>query len=222
MDVLVIGPFVCRKSNRPDLTSSSWTLTEEVALRGFSVEWAEPGRLILARRNELYEAAGPDATPRPLGRLDAGPWRPLLARIRPAQRALRFGFYNLLRLPDGTFFYTFDKGVGIWDGRSFAPLPGLVRPTRVLRGAAALDREGEVWFGEYVGQRGSARDPRLPLPPRHLPRRDRVHLPAWRGATRARDLRGSVRARALVRHGRPSTGVPDAQDARRVPSRWRR
>jgi hypothetical protein len=133
------------------LTSSGWTLTEEAALRGFSVEWAEPGRLILARRNELYEAAAPDARPRPLGRLDAGPWRPLLARIRPAQRALRFGFYNLLRLPDGTFFYTFDKGVGTWDGRSFAPLPGLVRPTRVLRGAAALDREGEVWFGEYVG-----------------------------------------------------------------------
>jgi hypothetical protein len=31
-----------------------WLMEEERALRGFSVEWVEPGELIAARRNELF------------------------------------------------------------------------------------------------------------------------------------------------------------------------
>src|SRR5262249_22724453 len=69
---------------------------------------------------------------------------------RPAQRLLRFLFYNVLRIEDGAVFVTFDKQAGIHEEGRFHLLEGLVKPCRVLRGACALDRNGTVYFGEYL------------------------------------------------------------------------
>lgn len=120
------------------------------ALRGFTVEWAEPGFFLLSRRNRLYrsEALRPPWTP--LGEFPAPFWKSAIARLRPAQRALRFMCYNVLLLPDDEIFVTFGRDVGVFRGGVFHRLDGLRRPCRVLRSACALDDRGDVYFGEYI------------------------------------------------------------------------
>ena len=135
----------------PAEAHSGWSLAEVRPLRGYSVEWAEPGELILARRNELFRARQLAPPFESLGRVGAPATRALASRVRWLQRALRFTFYNVLKLPDGRLFYTFDRNMGVWRNGRYEPLAGVVRPTRVLRGACALDAVGDVYFGEYIG-----------------------------------------------------------------------
>lgn len=152
-----------------------WSVAEVPALRGYAVEWLEPGTMVLSRRRHLYMATA-DAPPRLLASIPAPLWRRAAARLRPAQRLLRHLVYNVVRLADGSFFVTFDRSVGVVGaaprseraaaggaavaagaapaGAGYRTLAGLVRPCRVLRGAAALHDDGCVYFGEYLGNPG--------------------------------------------------------------------
>ncbi|MBI2824170.1 MAG: hypothetical protein HYX69_05740 [Planctomycetia bacterium] len=130
---------------------SPWTLEELRPLRGYSIEWAEPGELILARRNELFRARQFGPPFESLGRVPAPALKAAASRFRPAQRALRFMFYNVLKLPDGRLFFTFDRLIGVGRDGRYEAISGLARPARVLRGSCALDSHGDVYFGEYVG-----------------------------------------------------------------------
>jgi hypothetical protein len=47
-------------------------------------------------------------------------------------------------------FVTFDKSVGIVRGGKYQELKGLERPCRVLRFGCATDKNGDVFFGEYL------------------------------------------------------------------------
>ena len=127
-----------------------WSVEEVPSLRGYAVEWVEPGRMILARRNRLFESGAAGAPRVPLGDVPAPAWKRFAASSRAAQRLLRFMFYNVLRLGDGSVFVTFDKEVGVFSGGRFHPATGLVRPFRVLRGGCALADDGSVYFGEYL------------------------------------------------------------------------
>lgn len=127
----------------------SWEVRPEPALAGFAVEWAEPERLLVSRRNRLYRTQAPGGRLSLLAEFPAPRWKASLARLRPAQRALRFLFYNVLALGDGTLFTSFDRSLGrLVDGR-FLPIEGLARPFRVLRSACALGDDGCVYLGEY-------------------------------------------------------------------------
>ena len=128
----------------------AWSVAPEPALRGLQVEWEEPGELLVSRRNRLFRCDGPGAALTPIGRFPAPGWRAAAARLRPAQRALRFLYYNVLKLPSGELFASFDKEVGVSRGGDFEPLPGLVRPCRILRSGCALGPDGGVTFGEYI------------------------------------------------------------------------
>lgn len=141
-----------------------WRLEREPALDGYTVEWAEPGRLILSRRNALYQTAAPGAPVRPLGRFGAPPLQRAIAQLRAGQRLLRFSFYNVVQLPDAGFFLSFGKHAGVMREDGVTPLEGLLRPTRILRNAAAVDASGDVYFGEYVPneERGPVHIYRLP------------------------------------------------------------
>lgn len=118
-------------------------------LDGCTVEWAEPGRVLLSRRERLYQAADPGAPRTEVGRFPAPLWKRALTRLRPAQRALRFMFYNVLPLPDGSLFVTFGRQVAVMKDGVLRPLDGVERPFRVLRGGCALADDGCVYFGEY-------------------------------------------------------------------------
>ncbi|MGH8612427.1 MAG: hypothetical protein ACREYF_10410 [Gammaproteobacteria bacterium] len=131
-------------------TEPSWQIEEIPALRGLAVEWAEAGRFVLSRQERLFVAASLAPPFKPLGSFPASTARRLAARVRPAQRLLRFMYYNVLGLPGGSFFLTFDKCVGVLDADGLHLLEGLARPCRVLRGACAMDGAGDVYFGEYL------------------------------------------------------------------------
>jgi hypothetical protein len=146
------------------------TVREETELRGFTVEWAEPGSLLLSRYNELYAAESLGGPRRRLLSFPRPAWKSAASRVRLAQRALRFMYYNALPLGDGSLFLTFGKSIG-WLPRWSAAAPGgassvprgsaaegggapliptgLLRPTRVLRSGCALF-DGAVYFGEYL------------------------------------------------------------------------
>jgi hypothetical protein len=127
-----------------------WRARPLPPLRRHAVEWADGAGLLLARRNVLYAAAAADAAPRPLARIPAPGWKAIAARLRPLQRLLRFQVYNVLRLPDGSLFVTFDRSIGVVRNGSFRALAGVRRPCRVLRAACALAADGSVYFGEYL------------------------------------------------------------------------
>ncbi len=122
----------------------------EQAVEGKSIEWMEPGRVLLSRRNALYESSSLHSPPRCIGVFPVSPWKRAAAVLRAGQRALRFMYYNVIPLQDGTMFLTFGRSAGIWRDGRVMPLRGLIRPCRILRGAAALASDGAVYFGEYL------------------------------------------------------------------------
>ena len=132
----------------------SWRVREVRALRGFAVEWLDARRVLLSRRNVLYEAREVGAAMRRVGVLPQPWWRSAAIRVRPVQRALRWMFYNVLPLGDDSIFVTYAREAGVFRSGRWRPLKGLVRPCRVLRGAAALDGNGHVFFGEYLDNAG--------------------------------------------------------------------
>lgn len=121
------------------------------ALRGFGVEWAEPGHLVVSRRNRLYAGSSPAGPFRPVGDVPAPLYRRIAARSRPLQRLLRHMIYNVLRLGDSVYFVTFDRSVGVLENGEFRPLRGWDEYARVLRGACAIGRDGAIYFGAYLG-----------------------------------------------------------------------
>jgi hypothetical protein len=137
--------------------SRRWTLSEEPALRGYVVEWAEEGDYILSRRDELFRSTQLRPPFERIGRFPASPWKSMLSRLRPAQRAFRWMYYNTLKLPNGDLFLTFAKHVGVHTQGHFELLDSqLVRPCRILRSGCGVDPSGDVFFGEYVSN--EARD----------------------------------------------------------------
>jgi hypothetical protein len=127
-----------------------WRIAEEPRLRGFAVEWLEPGHIILSRRNQLFRSHSIASQPQLVGRVPAPVWRRWASRIRPAQRLLRHQVYNVVKIDDSTLFVTFDKGIGVFDVEGFRFLSGLERPSRVLPGGVASSGEGTLFFGEYL------------------------------------------------------------------------
>lgn len=139
--------------------STEWRVAPVPALRGYTVEWLEPGRVFLSRRNRIYQAAGPTEQPELVGEIAAPLWKRVASRVRLGQRLLRFLVYNLLPLTKDTLFITFGRQVGLLSNGRYQALDGIVRPCRVLRGGCALDASGDVFWGEYVSNpdRGSIR-----------------------------------------------------------------
>jgi hypothetical protein len=128
----------------------NWTVEETRLPRGSVVEWAEPGKFILSRNDQLFVCGDPHSAWRSIAKAPASQIRSLTARFRPFQRLLRFMFYNVIPLADGSIFFTFDKSVGIVRNGSATVLAGLERPARVLRSGCAVDPSGDVYFGEYI------------------------------------------------------------------------
>jgi hypothetical protein len=134
-----------------------WQISEERCLDGYTVEWEEPGELILSRRNMLFRTMGAGA---PIERLATFPMpasRALPARLRLIQRLLRFEFYNVLKLPDSSYFLSFGRTVAVLRDGRVRPVHGVDPRARLLRGACAVSAAGDVYFGEYAGN--PSRDP---------------------------------------------------------------
>lgn len=129
--------------------ASQWLMEEARELRGFSVEWAEPGELIVARRNELFRTRRRGPPFESLGCVPMPRWKRVASRLRIAQRALRFMYYNVLKLPDDRMLCTFDRQIGIWHKGRYEPVAGLVPRARVLRNGCAIDARGDVYLGDY-------------------------------------------------------------------------
>jgi hypothetical protein len=129
---------------------AEWSIEEIPALRGYTIEWAEPGRFLLSRRNRIF--ASRDLRPpfEPVAGFPVPAWKRAASRLRLAQRLLRQLFYNVVPLPDGSLFVTYDRSVGVSRGSEVRELGGLARPCRVFRGGAGSDPAGNVYFGEYL------------------------------------------------------------------------
>lgn len=137
-----------------------WEVDQIRELTGYTVEWAEPGSYYLSRQNRIFHGTSLKPPFREIGRVGAPSWKSLAANFRLAQRLLRFFVYNLIPLSNGEIFVTFDKTVGVFDvDGNFRELGGLVRPCRVLRAGCAVDRDGNIFFGEYLAnnERGPMR-----------------------------------------------------------------
>jgi hypothetical protein len=128
----------------------NWTIEEIPQLRGYCVEWAEAGNFYLSRRNIIYHSSDLKPPFTKTATIPAPKWKELVGKSRLAQRLLRFMVMNVVRLGDGGLFVAFDKQVGIIKNNKYSPLDGLERPCRVLRGACAVDKNGSVFFGEYL------------------------------------------------------------------------
>lgn len=127
-----------------------WEIEHIPELEGYTVEWAEEGNYFLSRRNVLYHSRDLKPPFKQHAVIDASTWKKAASRFRLAQRLLRFQVTNVIPLSNGDTFVTFDKSVGIVRDGVYQPLKGLERPCRVLRSACAVDRNGFIFFGEYL------------------------------------------------------------------------
>ena len=136
-----------------------WLVEDIPELKGFTVEWSEPGNYILSKKNTVYRTK--DLVPpfEAIGKIDAPFWKELAVASRLAQRLLRFMVTNIIPLENGELFVTFDKTAGILNNGEYRPLKGLARPCRVLRSGCAKDDKGRIFFGEYLAndERGEMR-----------------------------------------------------------------
>jgi hypothetical protein len=128
----------------------NWTVEEIPELRGYTVEWAEPGNYYLSRRNVVYHSIDMRPPFEKVATIDAPSWKQAASNFRLAQRLLRFMVTNVVPLANGEVFVTFDKTVGVIREGRYVSLAGLARPCRVLRSACAIDSRGDVYFGEYL------------------------------------------------------------------------
>lgn len=127
-----------------------WFVKEMPNLKGYTVEWVEPGRVIVSRKNRLFQASSPTGPLEPIGEVQSSWVKQMAAILRLGQRLGRFMVYNAIPLSDGTLFVTFDKQIGVLSNGNYQPLNGISRPFRVLRSACAMGRDGAVYFGEYL------------------------------------------------------------------------
>lgn len=127
-----------------------WRIEEIPGLKGYTVEWAEPGLFYLSRRNVIYRSENLRPPFEKIAEIDTPMWKRLGGRLRLGQRLLRFMVTNVIRLSDNELFVTFDRAVGIVRDGRYQALGGLFRPCRVLRSACAVDARGNVFFGEYL------------------------------------------------------------------------
>jgi hypothetical protein len=139
--------------------TARWSIEEVDELRGYVVEWVDPEKAFLSRRNRIYRASSPEGEREPVAKIPAPWWKAAAARARPAQRLLRFMAYNLIPLPDRSLFITFDRQPAVISDGTFRPLRGAARPFRVLRQGCALAKDGGVYLGEYLSnqERGPVR-----------------------------------------------------------------
>jgi hypothetical protein len=128
----------------------TWTVDEIPELRGYCIEWAEPGRFYLSCRNVIYSSINLLPPFERVAAINAPGWKTLASRSRLAQRLLRFLVLNVVPLNDGSIFVAFDRQVGIVRDNKYMPLDGMKRPCRVLRGGCAVDDSGNIYFGEYL------------------------------------------------------------------------
>jgi hypothetical protein len=129
----------------------TWKVENVPELRGFTVEWAEPGNFYLSRRNRLFHSTSLKPPFKQIAVIDAPFWKQAASNFRLAQRLLRFMVTNIIPLEKPSdLFVTFDKSVGIIRDGKFQGLKGLIRPCRVLRSACAIDENGDIFFGEYL------------------------------------------------------------------------
>ncbi|MBK8811512.1 MAG: hypothetical protein IPN69_12370 [Acidobacteria bacterium] len=135
-----------------------WNVERVPDLDGYTVEWAERGNYLLSRRNAIYRSADLQPPFELVAAIDAPGWKSLATVLRPVQRLLRFSVTNVLPVGNGELFVTFDKAIGVIRAGKYMALGGLTRECRVLRGACAVDRDGSVFFGEYL-----ANDERGPM-----------------------------------------------------------
>ena len=136
----------------------TWTIEPVPELLGYTVEWAEEGNYYLSRRNVLYRSADLKPPFEKIVSINAPGWKAIVSGVRLAQRLFRFMVTNVVPLDNGEIFVTFDKSVGVVRDGRYRDLEGLARPCRVLRSACAIDKNGEIFFGEYL-----ANDERGPM-----------------------------------------------------------
>lgn len=136
-----------------------WTIEKVPELHGYAVEYAAPNDFYLSRRNEIFHSENLKPPFKRIATIDAPAWKSAASNFRLAQRVLRFMATNVVPLPNGDVFVTFDKSVGIIRSGQYEALKGLTRPCRVLRFACAVDKNGDVFFGEYLAntERGEMR-----------------------------------------------------------------
>ena len=118
-------------------------------LNGYICEWAESNSYIFSLRNKLYLT---DSISSPLEFIGSFP-EPLavrfFCRFSLIRRLLRKSFYNVIPLRNGTYFVSYDRQVGVIKDQEFIPFTAIKTSFRILRSAAAIDDQGNVFFGEY-------------------------------------------------------------------------
>lgn len=167
----------------------TWKVEEKKELRGYTVEWAEPGIYFLSMRNRIFHASELRSPFTHIATIDAPAWKSLATKFRLAQRLLRFMVTNVLPLGNGDLFVTFDRSVGIIRDGRYQNLPGMVRPCRVLRSACAIGSDEAVYFGEYL-----ANDERGPMRIyRYLPGSDSIETVHTFGEGEIKHIHGIYR-----------------------------
>lgn len=145
MSLWLVRIFVKRRGHQLNLR-----VRQKKELGAYTIEWVDSEGYIFSKLNSLYTAKDLDTQPKFFAKFPAPKSREVLAQVRTVQRALRFLYYNVIKIDKDQLFVTFQKNVGLFKNGKFTPITGLRRPSRFLRGGVAVDEEGGVFLGEYL------------------------------------------------------------------------
>ena len=127
-----------------------WKIVPLSNLSNYCIEWIDNDGYILSDNTSLYHTSSLDNSLKLLLKFPSSVWKKHFTYIRPIKRLLRYMYYNVIKLPDGSLFISFDKRIRIFkDGRLYK-IKGIENNFRILRSACAMDKRGNLFFGEYV------------------------------------------------------------------------
>ncbi len=118
-------------------------------LKGYICEWAQGDRYIFSTYNRLYQTNSDFSEFKYIGEVPENTLNRLVFSFGILRRLFRRFFYNVIPLNDGGVFVSYGTQLGIIKNKKYIPFSEIGNPFRILRSAAAINENGDIFFGEY-------------------------------------------------------------------------
>lgn len=115
----------------------------------YGVGYHTDDHLIVHRRNRIYKTIGKGEPLVEIGRIPLTFLESILILFRLGQRFKRLVFYNIFPVSGNCYFVNFANRIGYIENGTYTEINGIINPCKILNNGAAVDDNGDVYFGEY-------------------------------------------------------------------------
>jgi hypothetical protein len=128
---------------------NAFSLCEVTWLGRYGVGYHADDHLIVHRRNRVYKTIGKGEPLVEIGRIPITILEKILIVFRLGLRFKRLVFYNIFPVSGSCYFVNFANRIGYIENGTYTEINGIINPCKILNNGAAVDDNGDVYFGEY-------------------------------------------------------------------------